>query len=121
MKAETSERKVTETAPGDSQPGTALQSEGSDGGDVRTVSSQATAGASTAVSRASTASTATVVASVSELPKGTDKNKPESKGAEKQGEKNKKKDSNLVGKLNNLVTSDLDNILGGRDFLQLGA
>ncbi|KIP05213.1 hypothetical protein PHLGIDRAFT_534841, partial [Phlebiopsis gigantea 11061_1 CR5-6] len=113
MKAETSERQVTETAPGDSQPGTALQSEGSDGGDVRTVSSQATAGPSTAVSRASTASTATVVASVSELPKGTDKNKPESKGAEKLGEKNKKKDSNLVGKLNNLVTSDLDNILGG--------
>ena len=121
MKAETSEKQIVQPSLEDGQPQRALQPSGGDNGDSRTVSSQATASASesTAASRISTASTTTVVASESEGSKGADKRSAESKSVEKKDDK-KKKDTNLVGKLNNLVTSDLDNILGGRDFLQLG-
>ncbi|KIP05211.1 hypothetical protein PHLGIDRAFT_534835 [Phlebiopsis gigantea 11061_1 CR5-6] len=61
-----------------------------------------------ATADASVSEAATVVAPASEQAKD-DKKDTDEKGAEK--------NENLVGKLNNLVTSDLENITEGRDFL----
>ena len=49
--------------------------------------------------------------------KETKPKKEDSKEKEKEKEK---KNSNLIGKINNLVTTDLNNILESRDFLLLG-
>jgi hypothetical protein len=66
----------------------------------------------TAVSVASS-SGSTVVGSSSSSAKGKDKDSKKGK----KDEKKKEKSDNLLGKLNNLVTSDLSNITSGRDFL----
>lgn len=47
---------------------------------------------------------------------------PKAKEAkEKLKEDSKKSDGNLIGKINNLVTTDLNNITSGRDFLMISA
>ena len=49
---------------------------------------------------------------------GKDKDDPSTfKSDDKQASKGKKDADNLIGKINNLVTTDLANIVGGRDFL----
>ncbi|KIK51558.1 hypothetical protein GYMLUDRAFT_50501 [Collybiopsis luxurians FD-317 M1] len=52
---------------------------------------------------------------------GKDKDKDKDKDKEKEKEKEKASDSskNLVGKLNNLVSTDLQNVVDGRDFIRL--
>jgi len=50
---------------------------------------------------------------------GSDPKAKESK--EKQKEDSKKSGGNLIGKINNLVTTDLNNLTSGRDFLLLSA
>ena len=53
--------------------------------------------------------------------KGKDKDGPPiQKSDTKQPTKDKKDAQNLIGKINNLVTTDLDNIVDGRDFLLVG-
>jgi hypothetical protein len=42
------------------------------------------------------------------------------KSGTKSATKDKKEAQNLIGKINNLVTTDLDNIVEGRDFLTIG-
>ncbi|KZT65009.1 P-loop containing nucleoside triphosphate hydrolase protein, partial [Daedalea quercina L-15889] len=58
---------------------------------------------------------------ISSSTKGKGKSKVSSEGGEsrKEGTKNSEdaKGANLVGKINNLVTTDLDNLINGRDFL----
>ena len=51
--------------------------------------------------------------------KGKNKEDPSSVKSDtaESGSKDKKKAQNLIGKINNLVTTDLGNIVGGRDFL----
>ncbi|KAF7797042.1 hypothetical protein EIP86_008234 [Pleurotus ostreatoroseus] len=79
----------------------------------------------TAHSRSTTAaSTSTVATVVAPAPQGKDKAADVKKGDKKEEDKKEdekdKKGSNLVGKINNLVTSDLEHITEGRDFLFLG-
>ena len=61
----------------------------------------------------------------STLSGATVKGKEPAKKGEEDKEKEKKPESagsgNLIGKINNLVTTDLANIIDGRDFLFLGA
>ena len=70
--------------------------------------------------RASTASISESTASA----KGKRKSKAPSEAGESKKEEPKKsadaKAGNLVGKINNLVTTDLDNLINGRDFLFIG-
>ncbi|KAF8876209.1 multidrug resistance-associated ABC transporter [Gymnopilus junonius] len=61
-------------------------------------------------------SQATVTASPSSILKGKGKGK-DMPAEPKKEEKKKASDGNLVGKINNLVTTDLNNIVSGRDFL----
>lgn len=127
LKAETSKKKSGETSGAASPAGTDTQgattpdnvSEGG-GDDDETVHSRTTTSASTATAAtgATATSSATVVA-----PQTPAKGKDDKKTDAKDEEKDKKEDksgSNLVGKLNNLVTSDLENITDGRDFLFTG-
>lgn len=120
LKAETANKKNGETSGAASPAGSDAQgattpdnaSDGQ-GDDDETVHSRTTTGASTATA----ASSATVVA-----PQTPAKGKHDKKADIKEEDKDKKEDksgSNLIGKLNNLVTSDLQNITSGRDFLAL--
>lgn len=86
-------------------------------GDSTTVHSRST----TAATSASTSTAATAVASPVSPAKGKDADKDKDKKEEKKEEKElpKAKGSNLIGKINNLVTSDLEQITEGRDFLFL--
>ena len=63
-----------------------------------------------------TSTTATTVVVPQAAGKSTDTAKTASKEPEKDAQKKK---DNFLGKVNNLVTSDLDNIVSGRDFLFL--
>ena len=71
--------------------------------------------ASTVIAGATDASSTTAAVSSQQKAKATDIKKAEAKDS--QGGKEAKKGGNFVGKLNNLVTSDLGNITSGRDFL----
>ncbi|KIP05212.1 hypothetical protein PHLGIDRAFT_534838 [Phlebiopsis gigantea 11061_1 CR5-6] len=96
FKAETSEKKDAE-APAAHSASSAGSSDGADAGAVTTADAPAS-------------DTATVVDPASEQAAGKD-------GKKDAEEEDAEKDDNLVGKLNNLVTSDLENITQGRDFL----
>lgn len=125
LKAEAAEKRADDdTSSGTATPASTNDGNGkgantpdtaSDGGeDDETVHSRTATNASTA-----TSSTATVVPPTPA--KGKDGKKDGKKNDKKDVAKDaSKKGSNLVGKINNLVTSDLDNITGGRDFLFLG-
>ncbi|KIP03407.1 hypothetical protein PHLGIDRAFT_242940 [Phlebiopsis gigantea 11061_1 CR5-6] len=118
LKAEVAEKKdaVPSAAPSPADattPDSASAADAeSDGAETDTVHSRT----------ATTASSATAVAS--EAPAKDDQDKKKKDGAAAADKKKKddaaaadKKSSNLVGKINNLVTSDLDSITSGRDFL----
>lgn len=117
MKAEVAEKKEGESSAV-STPENAtrtntpdIPSEGGDSNDeTETVHSRTTTNESNAT--AATSSTATAVAPPPA--KGKDDKKVDAKAVAKEAEK---KGNNLVGKINNLVTSDLDSITSGRDFL----
>jgi hypothetical protein len=131
LKAETSEKKADDTASGASSPTAASDSgkgattpdnasESGDGEDDETVHSRTATSTTTAT--ATTSTTVTAVASPSPPPQNGRDDKsakePDAKNTAKAAtEDTSKKGSNLVGKINNLVTSDLDNITSGRDFL----
>lgn len=78
--------------------------------DAETVHSRTT----TAVSTATAATSSTAVAPDESQAKATDATKAKGEVKEHPEENNR---NNLIGKVNNLVTSDLDNITNGRDFL----
>lgn len=121
LKAETAEKKTEEATPGVSPsvsdtersntPNSASERSEDDAGaetETETVHSRTTTGASTATAAPSSTTTSAAPA------KGKDDTKPApAKDVVKEAERSK----NLVGKINNLVTSDLDNIVNGRDFL----
>lgn len=122
LKAETAEKKAEEATPaaspsGSDTKGSNTPDNASERGDeeddagaeteTETVHSRTTTGGSTA-----TASTAVAPAPA----KGKDDSK-KAEAAKDVGKEAEKKGKNLVGKINNLVTSDLDNIVSGRDFL----
>lgn len=87
--------------------------------DTASVTESATANHSAQGTNETTTSTLTVQSSPSsgdsDSAKKGKKGKGESKGDEKKGGK----DSNLVGKITNLVSTDLNNIVDGRDFPML--
>lgn len=75
----------------------------------------------TAVSREPSSSSRTAQSSVIKgKSKETRPNKEESDASKAKAEAKAKKNDNLIGKINNLVTTDLSNILDSRDFLMLG-
>lgn len=122
LKAETAEKKegATESAPpsapasetgGSNTPDTA-SAQGDEEADADTLHSRSATAVSTATT--GTSSTATVTAPAAQG-KAADSKKAEPPKAPEADTKGKK--GNLVGKINNLVTSDLDNITTGRDFL----
>jgi hypothetical protein len=107
---------VANSAPGSPKASDTLVKDSGfgDEGDSDTVHSRS----ATAASTATVATTSTVVppASVQTTAADVKKADPVTEPKEKQEKK-----SNLVGKINNLMTSDLANITAGRDFLFLGA
>ena len=121
LKAETAKKE----AVGTSSPATPdstdvhveiVQDDKSGSGDEDNVTVQsAHTTASTVVAGATDASSTTAAVSSQQKAKATDIKKAEAKDS--QGGKEAKKGGNFVGKLNNLVTSDLGNITSGRDFL----
>lgn len=127
LKAEADEQKH---ATSDSAPTSAAASdtEGSntpesgsthEGDEADTVHSRSVTAASTTTAATSattdTAATAVAPAAQGKVDGGKDgaKTPPEKEAKAKKG--------NFMGKVNNLVTSDLDNITGGRNFLFIGA
>jgi len=66
-----------------------------------------------------TTHTLTVQSSPSSSDGDSTKKGKKSKGEDKEGEKKGEKGSNLVGKITNLVSTDLNNIVDGRDFPML--
>ena len=130
LKAEAAEKKADDSATvsGASSPAASdgkgantpdNVSEGGDAEDDETVHSRTATTTSNAT--AATSTTVTVTTPQTEQPNGKDaKNtkKPDSTDAAKLvKEDTSKKGSNVVGKINNLVTSDLDSIVSGRHFL----
>jgi hypothetical protein len=105
MKAETSGTPPPSTAP---TPDTASLVDASESTEVAEEDAGSQASPSTAdeTLRASSASTSS-------------KGKQKAASEPEKPEKEDKKDSNLVGKINNLVATDLENIIDGRDFLIL--
>jgi hypothetical protein len=114
---------VAAAAPGIGEVETAVKEGGQAGADEVTLHSRAetavsasgSASASAAPSEAghaSEASAATLVGTAKDDKKGK-------KDEEKKDKKDDKKKGNLVGRINNLVTSDLQNITESRDFLFL--
>jgi hypothetical protein len=78
--------------------------------------------ASTAVSREPSTSAASTSSTLKSKAKGPAKAAEPSASTKKENKKDKSKsDDNLIGKINNLVTTDLNNITSGRDFLLLSA
>ncbi|KAI0775462.1 ABC transporter type 1, transmembrane domain-containing protein [Irpex lacteus] len=119
LKAETGDKKEgTESAPpsapaSDTERSNTPEEGSSEGDDEETVHSRsATAASSTTTATSTTATTAVAP----EAGKVADTAKTVVVEAEKEI---KKKTSNFMGKINNLVTSDLENITTGRDFLFL--
>ncbi|KAI0685987.1 hypothetical protein BC835DRAFT_1420713 [Cytidiella melzeri] len=123
LKAETEEKSkpaATESAPpstpGSDAKGSNTPETGSthEEDEADTVHSRSATATSTAT--AATSTTATTVVAPAASGKATDGSKPASKEPE---EAKKSKKGNFMGKINNLVTSDLSNITNGRDFLFL--
>lgn len=122
-----------------------MKAETESSGSTPSPSAAATEGTSTPADTASLANTSTVhdgseanesddgappssTLSASSTPSSTIKGKPDAKtkGGDKKEEDDEKfhkdgtaKASNLIGKINNLVSTDLNNIVDGRDFLFL--
>lgn len=122
IKAETSKRataisaeQLSDEATGHDNKGSNTSEIGSgDEEDAATLHSRNTTAASTTTAAASSAFT--VVAPADPQAKTREAAKADGEVEEETAEKETK---NLMGKVNNLVTSDLDNITGGRDFLFL--
>jgi hypothetical protein len=121
FKAETDRKvgsRVSTAAPSRAEsPVGSMSSENAPGSEESSVDSATAREASevsTIVRETSSASTATL--------KGTVKAKTKSKAIEPPPKEDPKKraDGNLVGKINNLITADLQNITSARDFLWLG-
>ncbi|KAJ7130893.1 hypothetical protein C8R46DRAFT_659815 [Mycena filopes] len=117
MKAETTEAKAVESAPaseGASSPS------GSDAGTSSSATDTATVENGPGETEEADAESATVQASTASIKSAkstaSSKQQPPAKGAPAKDEK-KKSDGSLVGKINNLVTTDLGNIVDNRDFL----
>ena len=88
--------------------------------DTASVSENATASHSAEGTNETTASTLTVQSSPSSTDGDSIKKGKKGKGEDKEEEKKKAdKGSNLVGKITNLVSTDLNNITDGRDFPML--
>lgn len=122
IKVETNEKTATPEAAMPSSalstgPEQAEEDDGDEGGDSDTVHSRATTGASTApADAASTATLATAAASGTQT-KGTESQKGDAKDSPKAAAA--PVGSDLTGKINNLVTSDLANVTAGRNFLYI--
>ncbi|PSS08857.1 hypothetical protein PHLCEN_2v3472 [Hermanssonia centrifuga] len=117
LKAEVSDTKkasVVEEIP--SAPGSdaGTPDSGSTAADGEDEDSATVHSRSTTAASASTAATVVAPAVSKSKAKAPEDKKEETKGAEKGP---KAKGNNLIGKINNLVTSDLNNITSGRDFL----
>lgn len=126
FKAETSKgsdsRPVTRTPSRAESPVGSTNTEGAPS-DTANPDSEASSIADSTAREASEASTVAVrepsaSTSASTL-KGTVKVKANQKGSELPKEEEQKGSGNLVGKINNLVTTDLNNIVAARDFLWL--
>ncbi len=119
VKAETSGRPKAipvEQQSGKDSKGQNATETGLEGGeDADTLHSRSTTAASTAT--AATSSASTIVAPADPQTKPAEVAKVDGEVEEEKVEKERK---NLMGKVNNLVTSDLDNITNGRDILFLG-
>jgi cobalamin biosynthesis Mg chelatase CobN len=96
----------------------AAEGETSSEGSTTTEHSRNTTAASASSAASTTAST--VVGSTAASSKDAKKDKDTKKDKEKDDKKDDKKSSNLIGRINNLVTSDLKSITNGRDFLLVG-
>lgn len=120
LKAATSDKKdapTTDAAAGDSPNPDAKSTSSPDSGS--TASSDEADDDTTVHSRSPTAaSTSTSTTVVTPAKAADDKKKDEKESKEETDSKSK--GSNLIGKINNLITSDLENITRGRDFLFLG-
>ncbi|EKM56938.1 uncharacterized protein PHACADRAFT_208107 [Phanerochaete carnosa HHB-10118-sp] len=118
--ADVKEASAPSSSSGSDTKGSATPDNASEGGDDRTVHSRAETGSSTATAgTSSTTTTATVVPLAPGKGKDDHKGKKEDKKDDKKDSKkgDVKKGRNLAGKINNLVTSDLDNVTSGREFL----
>lgn len=123
IKAETASRSDTLTeepsptaAPGDNAKGTdTAETESAEEEETSTVHSK-TATAASAATEATTSTSVTAVAGTTSQGKAADAHKADSKPEEKSNEQNK----NLMGRISNLATSDLRNIMGASDFLTVG-
>lgn len=105
------------TGPGSDTKGSNSPDIGSgDEDDNATVHSRSTTAGTTAST--STAATAVAPPPPPGAAKAADAKKQEEKA---DAESPKSKGANLIGKINNLVTSDLEHITEGRDFLFIGA
>ncbi len=123
LKAEASESKsgsatasAANSTPGSPKDQTQEPASADDDDDETIHSRSATAASTTTTATAATSSTATAVS-----PKSSQSNSVDAKksGSVPPAQTAQTKKSNVVGKINNLVTSDLDNITRGRDFLFL--
>ncbi len=116
LKAEVSDTQIAAVVPE-----TPPNAPGSSTKGLNTPDSRSTAGDSATIQTAATSSTATTVASppsARDTGKAPDTKKPEA--STPKGKDDKGKGANLVGKIMNLVTSDLSNIINGRHFLFVG-
>ena len=87
--------------------------------DTASVAESATVSHSVEGTNETTTSTLTVQSSPSSSDGGSIKKGKKGKGKDKDEEKKAEKGSNLVGKITNLVSTDLNNIVDGRDFPML--
>lgn len=110
FKAETSSRKDEQIESGHDRDSTTL-------GTPDTASlAESDTGTSVSTEGAASASESTVAGQSSISTKGKSKRGDATGG---KGEKGSKDDENILGKINNLVTSDLNNITDGREFIVL--
>ena len=116
LKAEVAEKTIAEEAVGTDAGGSRSNTPDNGGGDVADDETET----ETAHSRTTTGtSTATTVAPEQQAgaKSGKDGKKRSDASTEDAAKEEKQKGKNLVGKINNLVTSDLDNIVNARDIL----
>ena len=120
LKAETEKDAASATADTASIAGSG-QTKGADSPDSTTIADDeevddaSTTGPSRSATTDTVATASTTATAVAPQPaKSTDSNEKEAE------DKTKSKGNDLIGKINNLVTSDLENITDGRDILFLG-
>ena len=89
--------------------------------DTETTDANSTTAHARSTTAETTASTAVSTATASTTVATTTPPKTADAKAGRPKDERKEKDSNLIGKINNLVTTDLNNLIDGRDFLFVGA